>query len=954
MEFLNTWRLALRIARRDALRAKGRSILVIAMIALPIIGVTAIDISFRSSQLTTEEQIDRAMGAADAHMFPGAPVPLLQDPEDPTQWTTADEADGETAESGTDADPEAEQPNDEQAARDIAALFPGAELVVEHGWYGAEVTTAGGLAAIHLREWDLDDPLTGGSATLREGRAPREQHEAAATTAFLEVAGLAVGDTVAVRGFDGEFTLTGSYELPGDLDTEQLTVLPGTGVVDTLAAEPGAEEYLSYARYFVTSDTPVDWDAVQKANERGWIVDSRAVRLDPPPRDEVPYFAAGHGWSGGGGSAPLGVVLVLALVILEICLLAGPAFAVGARRSRRMLGLMGANGADRRHVRAVMLAGGALLGLAAAVIGLLLGFAAALLAWNWLEESAGSRFGDLTVNPLELLAICALGVGTGLLAALLPALAASRSPILESLTGRRGVRRTGRELPIAGGLFFVLGTAVAVLGALFVSNAMVVVAGVVVAQLGLVATTPVLVGLFGRVGRFLPLSGRLAVRDAVRNRSRTAPAVAAVLAAVSGAVAVATVVASTNAENAAAYRATVPSGGVVISSDRPGDLPAATESALRTLPVTELATIGRLADTGELCHLLNAPAECAEPVVQLPAAAVCDREAFETGFDAARAEDPELTVAEYDPACVEDWWVKTPTWSPVSVAGPELLRVMEIDDPDAAAALERDEAVVYDERQVHEDGTLRLAPLTREEQDREQEPRPEDVAALPATVGKEADYGARPGEVLVTAAWAEANGYRVVDEAVVVATDRDPTDAEVQALREALSSGDGSPGSGSTALTLHVEEGHTSDSQLVLLILGLFATVVTLGAAGIATGLAQADSEADLATLSAVGAPPRVRRTLSGLQCGVIALMGVVLGSLAGLVPGAAIRLAGHQEMHELWRTDWYGGPETEPQLFLEIPWGTILQLVFVVPLLAAVVAALMTRSTPAVNRREQ
>ncbi|MFX4292758.1 FtsX-like permease family protein [Streptomyces bohaiensis] len=947
MGFLRTWRLALRIARRDALRAKGRSVLVIAMIALPIIGVTAIDISFRSSQLSAEERADRTIGTADAQLYPGAPMPVMQDPENARQWTSAPGAEEEEEET---ADPAWGVPTDEQTARDAAALFPGAELTVELGWYGAEVTTAGGLSSITVREWDLDDPLTGGTATLLEGRAPRELDEAAATTAFLETARLAVGDTVSIRGIEGDFTLTGSYELPGELHTEQLTVLPGTDVVATLAAEPGAEQYLSYARYFVTTDAPVDWAAVLAANAQGWLVDSRAVLLDPPPRDEVPYFVEGRAGSGDGGSMPIGVALVLALVVLEICLLAGPAFAVGARRSRRMLGLMGANGADRRHVRAVMLAGGALLGLAAAVVGLALGLGAAFLAWNWLEESAGRRFGDLTINPLELLAICVLGVGTGLLAALLPALAASRSPVLESLTGRRGVRRVGRELPIAGALLFAFGTALAVLGALFAGNAMVVVGGVVLAQLGLVAMTPVLVGLFGRIGRFLPLSGRLAVRDAVRNRSRTAPAVAAVLAAVSGAVAVATVVASTDAENRAAYRATVPSGAVVIESDRAADLPAATDAALRTLPVAELATIGRVTGTGELCHLVNAPAECGEPVVQLPAAAVCDRDAFGSGFEAAREENPELTVAEYDPACVEDWWIKTPTWGQINVAGPELLRVMEIDDPDAVAALERDEAVVYDERQIHEDGTLRVAPFT----DDDREPRPEDVVALPATVGTAAEYGARPGEVLVTAAWAEANGYGVVDQAVVVGTEREPTDAELQALREALLAGDGSAGAGSTAVRLYVEEGHTSGNELILLILGLFATVVTLGAAGIATGLAQADSEADLATLSAVGAPPRVRRTLSGLQCGVIALMGVVLGSLAGLVPGAAIRLAGHQEMHELWRTDWYGGPETEPQLFLEIPWATILQLVVVVPLIAAVVAALMTRSTPGVVRREQ
>ncbi len=45
------------------------------------------------------------------------------------------------------------------------------------------------------------------------------------------------------------------------------------------------------------------------------------------------------------------------------------------------------------------------------------------------------------------------------------------------------------------------------------------------------------------------------------------------------------------------------------------------------------------------------------------------------------------------------------------------------------------------------------------------------------------------------------------------------------------------------------------DDAVVLLILALFAGVVTLGAAAITTGLSKADAEADLTTLSAVGAP---------------------------------------------------------------------------------------------------
>lgn len=48
----HAWVAAIRIARRDAWRAKGRSALVLSMIALPIIGVSAADLTMRSAELT--------------------------------------------------------------------------------------------------------------------------------------------------------------------------------------------------------------------------------------------------------------------------------------------------------------------------------------------------------------------------------------------------------------------------------------------------------------------------------------------------------------------------------------------------------------------------------------------------------------------------------------------------------------------------------------------------------------------------------------------------------------------------------------------------------------------------------------------------------------------------------------------------------------------------------------
>lgn len=54
-----------------------------------------------------------------------------------------------------------------------------------------------------------------------------------------------------------------------------------------------------------------------------------------------------------------------------------------------------------------------------------------------------------------------------------------------------------------------------------------------------------------------------------------------------------------------------------------------------------------------------------------------------------------------------------------------------------------------------------------------------------------------------------------------------------------------------------IEAGYQSEADIAKLALTVFAGLVTIGAAGIATGLAQADAEADLKTLAAVGAPPR-------------------------------------------------------------------------------------------------
>ena len=68
MTWLTGWRLSLRLARRDALRSRGRSILVLVMIALPVLAVTAADVVIQTQDVSSAESLDRRLGAADARV----------------------------------------------------------------------------------------------------------------------------------------------------------------------------------------------------------------------------------------------------------------------------------------------------------------------------------------------------------------------------------------------------------------------------------------------------------------------------------------------------------------------------------------------------------------------------------------------------------------------------------------------------------------------------------------------------------------------------------------------------------------------------------------------------------------------------------------------------------------------------------------------------------------------
>ncbi|MGW7050279.1 FtsX-like permease family protein [Streptomyces sp. NPDC054887] len=937
----HSWVAAVRIARRDAWRFKGRSALVLAMIALPILGVSAVDLTLRSAELSAGQQMDRSLGAADARMSdPGVGgVPILQDPAGNSSVPVKDYDESEPWPEG---------------AGDIPAAFPAGAKTLKDSSGSGKLRTEHGLLNTVIHEVDATDPMTRGMMTLEQGRFPEKAGEVAATTHFLESSGLKVGSTVAARGLGTEYRIVGSYELPDSLKADEVLAPPGTFLAPldkALKADdlPGTETSSTYL--VSVGGDGFTWNMVEEANRHGITVVSRAVAVDPPARSDVALYQK-EGWEGAfeqsaaSDAAALAVVAtVVGLAMLEICLLAGPAFAVGARRSARQLGLVGANGGDRRHIRAIVLSGGLVVGVAAALVGTALGLLLTFALRPLLEDYMGKRFGSFDIRPLELLGIGLVAVVTGLLAAIVPAVTASRQSVLASLTGRRGVRRSNRVLPVVGLIATGLGITITVYGAGATDNSTVVAGGSALAELGVVALTPALVGLFGRLGTWLPLSPRLALRDAVRNRGRTAPAVAAVLAAVAGTVAVATYTASDDVQQRAEYSARLPYGvGTVMNPEGGGrDVPAIRAAVQKHYPVDVRADVDRIAVGSANCLPYSEAKGCGRYEIYTPKENRC----------ALWSPDSEDIPAAERRKLSKDWRCEESEHYAeydVLVADEKLLSVLAVDDPAAADALKSGKAVSFDRRNV-EKGKLGIKliddPDKADLMTQQGKEYPGEIKSFPVHQAPKSAhaYGVK---VVLPAGAAKDAGLITAPAGAYFSTGKLPSGTQEQKLQAALDTlgADG---------VLYVEKGYTSDNSIELLALAVFAGLVTIGAAGIATGLAQTDAEPDLKTLAAVGAPPRVRRTLSGFQCGVVAAMGVVLGSAAGVLPAVGLRLTEERQAlkwYEQAVNDGTGGALSVPYVPIVIPWETLAALLVAVPVGAALLAALVTRSRTAVARR--
>ncbi|WP_422752822.1 FtsX-like permease family protein [Micromonospora sp. WMMD708] len=895
---VGSWRAALRIARREARRARGRTALVLTMIALPVLVLSFVAVTYDMADLTREEIYVQRAGAADVELDWVAENPIHQDSWGDTNWArTGDQV------------VTRERP---VGRAEIEALLPaGSRASRVTWWVPFEVRIGDRTRTLDGRALDLTEPVARSTVRLRSGRVPTAPDEVAVSAQAAARMGVRVGGSVGAADGTRRWRVVGVVEFPDQL---------GEIVALTPAGLP--RDVRSYDEsWLVDLPGPVDAALVDRLNAHGVLVSAR----NPVPGADSP--------DGSTLDLPDPVlasnsVLVGGLGLLEVVLLVGPAFAVGVRRRRRDLALVAVAGGDPVHLRRIVLADGVVLGGLGAACGLLLGVSAALVGRSLVEEHVlGARSGGYRVFPAALAAIAAVAVLAGVLAALAPALAAARQDVVAGLAGRRTAPPHRRRWLLLGVALTVLGSGTAALGAARGDTPMIL-AGLVLGELGLVFCTPTLIGLLARLGPLLPPAPRIALRDASRNRSSAAPAISAVMAAVAGSVALGVYVASNDARERADWQPGMPPGRVLLlRADRDGTGPLPPLPLITERVRAELGTDAVLPVAVPGCTEVRDPNAYCTVAPVLPASQACpyDPESYQTA-EARRA-------ALDDPRCVPPVRIVSGFYLPAMVDDGTALGVLSgapAAEVAAASAVLRAGGVVVSDPRYVVDGRVTVRVDRSVDGSR---PPAATTVTLPGHLLRD---GLPVDRLVLSPAAAVRAGLRTEPVGFAVDTRSAPTGAQldrvVTALRPLL------------PVSAQIERGPPRSARRpLLLLLAAGAGVITLGAAGVATGLAAAEGRRDLSTLAAVGASPRVRRVLSLCQAGVIAVVGSALGIAAGLGSALIILTSTNRQYAQSW--------PTQTPYPMVVPWQTLGVLV-VVPLVAMLGAGLFTRSRLTVERR--
>jgi putative ABC transport system permease protein len=607
------------------------------------------------------------------------------------------------------------------------------------------------------------------------------------------------------------------------------------------------------------------------------------IREFPAQRE----LAGGHVEARGATekeAAASAALAAAAVVLLLVCLIAASGFAVVAQRRLRQLGMLAATGATQRQLRLVVVANGAVVGVIAAVGGALAGIALWIAIAPRLETIAGHRIGRFDVPWPQAGLAMLLAVAAATAAAWWPARTMARVAVTRALSGRPPKPlRTRRSIVLA--TLLVTGGVASLAAGIDATNddadPRLVIFGALAIPLGIALFCPLAIRAAAPAPTptRLPIAARLALRDLARYQARAGAALAAISLGLGLAVAI--VIAAAAAEY------------------RPDE--------------------GNLSDR-QLMLWIDASNEVGNPV-SVRGQAAADVHELTSAVDriAAALDDPDVVAldAPSDLAAVEttDGQIVRPPVALARSVGDVYRKAgsLYVATPEALRHVGVDPSSVGSDVEVL---TRQAGPLyfvggaARPTQVRDTEP-----IEVP-------DYTSSPSSFITPEAL-ERHGWESVPAAWLIETREALTADQLTEVREQAAE------AGLTVEARSQQEGLSglrsgATAAGVLLALGILAMTV---------GLVRTETAGDLQTLTAVGAPRRVRRAVTGVTAGALALLGALLGTAgayAGLSAGYADDLAALRP----------------------VPVANLLTIVIGLPIVAAAAAWLLAgREPPSVAR---
>lgn len=715
--------------------------------------------------------------------------------------------------------------------KDLRAYLPAASVIEPIGFGNGLLIVPGAKPEVTIRALALDG-LAHGMLTLLEGRLPHGATEVAITPSVATVAKAGIGGTVTLDA-GPPLEIVGLVEDPTYLS--QRTVL-----VDPAASQIG----IDVGTWLVGLPEGADAEAIV-ASTYALATGERTAFIDSRQSSRLSAF---------GGDSVSSILVLGTLALVEAALIASAAFAVSIRRRQRELGLLAATGATPRQLAGTVVAEAAILGAVAAAGGVVVGIAGAFALTPWLDELTQRRNGPILIDAVGIIGPVLIGLAAALIAAVAPAAAVGRLPVLVALSGRRPPEAPARRTLVLGLAMVAMSLAMTLVGAGIHTGellpAFLLVGGAILGTLGFGACGPWILERLEGVAVRLPLAGRIAFRDTARARSRSSPIVTAVL---------------------ASFAATVALGTITVSN-------ADADYGTSSIYPDQIVIQGAGAETAgqEVAKLEGAVAGVAMPKLTVNQPAW-----FWIEASGARDEDGDPITWGSPGAYVP------PTYDTATVATPEVLAMTRAEA--AAPALAAGKVVILAEDAMTADSV----EIAVQEDPNASEPNrraryPAEVVVLEVLTG-----GVYPS-VLLPASIAEDMGLEEGPADVyLVRFDHEVTQEDVDRAAEIAAR---LPDTFAFSRLSLGPPGGLFRMVLIGLAL-LFALSVT----GIAVALGEAEARPEQRSLLALGADPPLRRRIAAARAGVLALLAGLLAVPAGLLPVWGVLLNQQQPLVIPW-----------------------------------------------------